>query len=236
MSLPIQNAPIYSLTIPSSKKTIKYRPFLVREEKSLLIAQMTNDVNVMLDTLKNVIESCVTTKIDVDKLASFDFEYIFSQLRAVSVGETVTLTFKCEKCDDEKAKTPVEINLKELVVDIPKEFTNKIPLYDNVGVIMKYPSVREIMNVQLAMGDVDDMFKAVIKCIDNIYDEDQVHKASEQTEEELLKFVESLKGEQFKKIENYFNTLPQLHTEVNYSCPVCKEKFTKDIAGLSNFF
>jgi len=236
MPLPIQPAPTYSLTIPSTKKTIKYRPFLVREEKALLIAQMTSDVDVMLDTLKSVIESCVTTKIDVDKLASFDFEYIFSQLRAVSVGESVDLTFRCDKCNDEKARATVEINLKELTVDIPKDFSNKIPLFDNVGVIMKYPSVRDITNAQTNAGNLDDMFAVVVNCVESVYDEEQMYKASEQTPKELLTFIESLKGEQFKKIEDYFESLPKLSTQVSYQCPVCKETYTKTVAGLSNFF
>ena len=101
MPLPIQSAPIYTLTIPSTKKDIKYRPFLVREEKSLLIAQMSNNIDIMLDTLKEVIKACVLDKIDINSLASFDFEYIFSQLRAVSVGETVSLKLRCDTCEDE---------------------------------------------------------------------------------------------------------------------------------------
>jgi hypothetical protein len=236
MSLPIQTAPVYTLTIPSTKKVLKYRPFLVREEKALLIAQMTNDVDVMLNTLKSVIESCAITKIDSEKLASFDFEYIFSQLRAVSVGETVTLTIRCDTCDDERAKSLVEINLKELNVEIPKEFTNKINLYDNVGVIMKYPTVRDITNAQMNRDNIDDMFKTVSNCIESIYNEDELFNTTEQSTEEIIKFLDSLKGEQFKKIEDYFDSLPKLSKEVNYTCPVCKKEHTRTVAGLANFF
>jgi len=234
--LPNRTSPVYTLTVPSTKKEIKYRPFLVREEKALLIAQMTNEVDVMLDTLKSVIQSCVITKIDVDKLASFDFEYIFSQLRAVSVGETVDLSIRCDFCNDERAVSNVSINLTELKVEIPKDFNNKIILFDKVGVVMKYPTVTDITNAQMNRGNIDDMFQTVANCIESIFDEEEIHNVSEQTNEEVIAFLDSLKGEEFKKMENYFDELPKLSKVINYTCPVCKKEQSKTVAGLANFF
>lgn len=237
MTLPVQSAPIYTLTIPSSKKVVKYRPFLVREEKSLLIAQMSNSIDVMLDTLKEVIKACVIDKIDVDKLASFDFEYVFSQLRSVSVGETVTLNIPCDIClDDEKAVSKVVINLSELSVDFPKDFSNKIVLFDKVGVIMKYPTIKDLTEAQLNYSNVDKMIEIVSNCIDSIFDEEQLYKVSEQPKEDIIKFLTNLTGKQFKLIEDYFDSLPKLQKVIEYSCPVCKAKSTKTIAGLANFF
>jgi hypothetical protein len=236
MPLPIQSAPIYTLTIPSTKKDIKYRPFLVKEEKSLLIAQMSNSVDIMLDTLKEVIKSCVLDKIDINSLASFDFEYIFSQLRSVSVGETVTLTLRCDTCEDEDAFAKVTVNLAELKVEIPKDFSNKIVLYDKVGVIMKYPTIKDLTDVQLNSRDIDMMFDVVGNCIDAIFDEEQMYKVSEQPKEEIREFLTNLTGKQFKMIEEYFDSLPKLKKELEYSCPVCKTEYKKTVAGLANFF
>lgn len=236
MPLPIQSAPIYTLTIPSTKKDIKYRPFLVKEEKSLLIAQMSNDIDIMLNTLKEVIKSCVLDKIDINSLASFDFEYIFSQLRSVSVGETVTLTLRCDTCEDENAYAKVNVNLSELKVEIPKDFSNKIVLYDKVGVIMKYPTIKDLTDVQLNSRDIDMMFDVVGNCIDSIFDAEQMYKVSEQPKEEIREFLTNLKGTQFKMIEEYFDSLPKLKTELEYSCPVCKTEYKKTVAGLANFF
>ena len=145
MALPMMNTPTYNLVIPSSKMSVKYRPFLVKEEKSLLIAQQSEDLTVMVDTLKSVINSCVIDKIDVDTLASFDIEYLFTQIRAKSVGETIDLMFPCDmdhgEEDNEKARVKISIDLTQLQVEVPEGHTNKIDLFSDVGVVMKYPSI-----------------------------------------------------------------------------------------------
>ena len=147
MALPIQNTPVYTIKIPSTKKEIKFRPFLVKEEKALLVAQQSEDTQVMLDTLKEILRNCIKTPIEVDELALFDIEYIFSQIRAKSVGEVVELIVRCDKCpeEDEKARVKLTFDLTKLNVTFPEGHNKKIALFDDVGVVMKYPSL-EIMN------------------------------------------------------------------------------------------
>ena len=169
MALPINTMPVYTLTIPSTKKEMKYRPFLVKEEKSLLVAQQSEDSMVMLDTVKAVIASCAKTPIDVDKLATFDVEYIFLQLRAMSIGEVVDLTFKCDTCEDEKARAKVSLNLQEAKVVFLDEHTTKIPLFNDVGMVMKYPTLDIIKKIEnYNSTDIEDKINNTIECIDYI--------------------------------------------------------------------
>lgn len=229
--------PTYTLTIPSTQKQIKYRPFVVKDQKALLIAQATEDVGVMLDTVKDVIKSCVVENIDVDKLASFDVEYIFSQLRAVSVGEMVDLIFKCDTCVDEKAVAKVRIDLRELSVDTPQTHDPKVPLFGDVGVVMKYPNLSTLKELEMASADdIDVMFDVVVNCIDYIYNSEEVFYAKEQSREEMIQFVSNLTAEQFDKLEEFFRTMPRLRQYVKYNCPVCNKEHNKYMEGLSSFF
>ena len=148
MRLPTNTTAVYTLKVPSTQKEWKYRPFLVREEKSLLVAQQSENPQIMLDTIKDVIKSCSKTELDVDRLASFDVEYIFTQLRAVSVGEMVDLLFKCDDCEDEKAVAAVQVDLRQMQVKFPEDHTNKIELFEDVGVIMKYPTVDTLKKIE----------------------------------------------------------------------------------------
>lgn len=237
MALPTNVAPTYTLTIPSTKKQVKYRPFVVRDEKALLIAQQSEDVGVMLDTVKAVIKSCVVDTIDVDVLASFDVEYIFTQLRAVSVGEVVELIFQCDDCTDEKARALVNVDLRKLQVNIPEGHTNKIQLFDDVGVVLKYPTVETIKKLETDDGtDIDIIFDIVIDCIDYIYTSDEIFYAKEQTKEELTDFINNLSPDQFEKIQTFFKTMPTLRQDITYTCPVCNKVHNKYMEGLSSFF
>ena len=177
MALPKNNLPVYTLTIPSTKKQLKYRPFVVKDEKALLIAQQSKDEQVMLDTLKQVIQSCSITDVDIESLATFDVEYIFTQLRAVSVGEIVSLIFRCDTCEDPNAKAQVDINLQKLKVFVPENHSTKIPLFDDVGIKMKYPTLstiaklgEDILNIKCCKGvnvnirdrtRLDNLFKSI---------------------------------------------------------------------------
>lgn len=237
MALPINTMPVYTLTIPSTKKEMKYRPFLVKEEKSLLIAQQSEDNMVMLDTVKAVIASCSKTPIDVDKLATFDVEYIFLQLRAVSIGEIVDLTFKCDICDDEKARATVSLNLQDVNVVFPENHTSKIPLFNDVGVVMKYPTLDILKKIENYIStDVEDSIKNTLDCIDYIYTGNEIFLAAEQTQEELREFVENLTADQFSKIQQFFNTMPSLRQYVKYKCPKCDKEHNKYVEGLASFF
>jgi hypothetical protein len=237
MALPVMSQVTYELTIPSTKQKIKYRPFLVKEQKDLLIAQQSDDENVMIETLKNIIRSCTLDKVEVDNLAMFDIEYIFTQLRAKSVGEYSDLTFNCLECNDPKAKMNVSIDLTTLKVEFNEKHKSIIPLFDTVGIKMKYPGLAlfDKMN-KLEGNQVDMIFDVIIECIDSIYDEDTVYPAHEQSREELETFINNLTQDQFQKVQNFFETMPKLEKEIEFDCPMCKYHHQHVVRGLSGFF
>jgi hypothetical protein len=239
MALPKQNTPIYTIEIPSSKQKFKFRPFLVKEQKALLLAQQSEDMSVMVDTLKQVIESCSQTKVDVDALAIFDLEYIFSQIRAKSVGEKVELFFFCDTCEDDAAKVKITIDLTQLQVEEFAGHTSKIELFDDVGVVLKYPSIDVVKKIEMigrGTSEIDMVFDVIVECIDYIYDTNEVYYAKEQTKEELSNFINELTSEQFTKIESFFETIPKLRKQVDYKCPVCGKSHNKVLEGLDSFF
>lgn len=237
MALPMSNTPTYTLTIPSIKKEVKYRPFLVREEKALMIAQQSEDPMVMVNTLKDVIKSCVVGEFNVEELATFDLEYIFTQLRAKSVGETVDLIFPCDVCEDEKARVQISFDITKLQVETLPDHDSKVHLFGDVGVVMKYPTMQVLKKLQnLDTNNLDDLFKIVAECIDYIYQGNELFYGKEQSQEELLEFINNLSSEQFAKIQKFFETMPRLKQEVNYNCPVCGKSHHKVLEGLQSFF
>jgi hypothetical protein len=240
MALPIMSAPMYNLKVPSSGVTIKYRPFMVKEEKALLIAQQSEDPQVMVDTLKSVIRSCITSDIDIDKLAIFDLEYLFTQIRAKSVGETVELFFQCDTDHgdmNEKARAKVVIDLTKLEVKKDPEHTNKIKLFGDVGVVLKYPSIEVLNKLQgLNEKDLNTIFDIMADSIDYVYENEDIYYSKEQTHEEMLEFLNNLSSEQFLKIQNFFSTMPKISKEIEYDCPVCARHHKKILEGLQSFF
>ena len=237
MALPINPTPVYNLTIPSTNKKVKFRPWLVKEEKSLLLAQQSEDSEVMTDTLKLVISSCLIDKVDINELATFDLEYIFSQIRGKSVGEDVELIVKCGYCDDPKARVKVTFDITDINVVIPDGHSKKIDLFNNVGVVMKYPTIDSIKKLKIAeSNDIDAIFNIVASCIDYIYDSDEIFYASESTQEELNSFLYGLSSEQFIKLEKFFDTLPQMKKDIDYKCPVCGAENHITLQGLTSFF
>jgi hypothetical protein len=237
MALPMSSTPTYTLTIPSTGKEVKYRPFLVREEKSLMMAQQSEDPIVMVNTLKDVVKSCVVGEFNAEDLATFDLEYIFTQLRAKSVGETVDLIFPCDVCDDEKARVQISFDITKLQVEKSPDHNNKIDLFGDVGVVMKYPTMQVLKKLQnLDVNNLDDLFKIVAECIDYIYQGNELFYGKEQTQEELLDFINNLTSEQFAKVQKFFETMPRLKQEVNYNCPVCNRAHHKVLEGLQSFF
>ena len=237
MALPINTSPTYSVVIPSTKETIKFRPFLVKEEKSLLIAQHSEDQNVMVDTLKGIIRACTLDKVDPDTLATFDLEYLFTQIRAKSVGEKVDLVFPCDVCTDEKAKVKLTFDLTQINVDFPEGHTKKIELFDDVGVIMKYPSINVIKQLEsINTSDIESVFNVISSSIDIIYNGDEVFHAKEESKKDIVEFLENLTSQQFGKIQNFFVTMPRLRESVKYTCPVCSLDHDKILEGLDSFF
>lgn len=237
MALPIASTPRYKLTIPSLKKAVTYRPFLVKEEKALMIAQHSDDPDTMITTLKAVIQSCILDPIKVDDLALFDIEYIFTQLRAKSVGENVDLILTCDTCTDDKASVKYTIDLTKIAVNIPENHTKTISLFGDVGVIMKYPSLNVLKKIEsLDSNDIDAVFNIICSCIDIVYNSDEMFPTKDQKSEEVSDFVNNLTQEQFQKLQMFFETMPKLEERVKYSCPVCKKDHDKVIKGLDSFF
>ena len=240
MALPIMSTPVYNMTVPSSGVNVKYRPFLVKEEKALLIAQQSEDVKVMIETLKNVIKGCVQDKLDVEKLAIVDLEYMFVQIRGKSVGETIDLTFGCDLDhgeQNEKAKATVTIDVSTIEVEKGEGHTNKFELFDNVGVVMKYPTVDIMKKLEgIDSGDVEKVFEVIALSIDYIYQGDELFYGTEQSKEDLVSFVENLTSEQFVRIQTFFETMPKLRKTIEYDCPVCGRHHVKLLEGLQSFF
>jgi hypothetical protein len=236
MALPINTTPIYSLTIPSNGDTVKFRPFLVREEKALLIAQQSEDPEVMVDTLKEVIKSCVKD-VDVNKLAIFDLEYIFTQLRGKSVGETIDLIFPCDVCVDDKAKIQITFDITKIEVEKTADHNKNIKLFEDVGIVMKYPTIQILKQLQeLKVENLEEIFNIVAECVDYIYEGDDLYYSKELSKTEILEFLNNLTSEQFKNVQTFFETMPRLKKEVDYNCPVCKKAHHKVLEGLNSFF
>ena len=240
MALPLNSTPVYSLVIPSTKKTVNYRPFLVKDQKALMIAQQSENQKVMVDTLKSVISSCVTDNIDIDSLAMFDLEYIFTQLRAKSVGENVELIMSCDEDHGDQnklAKVKVSVDLSQIQVVSDESHTNKLSLWGNVGVVMKYPSVDIIKKFQTVNeSDTESVFSIISQSIEYIFDNDEVSHAKDQTKEEMLEFLNNLTTEQFSKIQKFFETMPKLTYDIKYNCPVCQKGHHVKLEGMDSFF
>jgi rubrerythrin len=237
MALPLNNTPTYTLVLPSTGKEVKYRPFLIKEEKALLLAQQSEDPKVMIESLKGVIKSCLKDNTDVETFATFDIEYMFTQIRAKSVGEITELLIKCDTCTDEKAVAKVEVDLSKIEVTKNPEHTNKIELFDDVGVLMKYPTIDVINKLQnIDNANLDEAFNVIIECIDSVYDSTQVYHAKEQSKEELLQFLNNLSSDQFQKVQKFFETMPKMSQAVDYNCPVCGTAHHKVLEGLNSFF
>ena len=237
MALPKVSTPIYTMTIPSSGVAVKFRPFLIKDEKALLLAQQSENMTTMVNTLKDVIKNCIQDELDLDTLATFDLEYMFTQIRSKSVGEIVDLLIKCDTCTDEKAVAKVQVDLTTLTVDKPDGHAKNIKLFDDVGVVLKYPTIDILKKLESSQqADLTEVFGIMADCIDNIYNTEEVWQAKDQTKEELLDFLNNLNNEQFMKIRNFFETMPKLRKEVEYDCPVCNKHHTKLLEGLDSFF
>lgn len=238
MALPKIETPKYELTIPSTSEKVTYRPYLVKEEKVLMMAMESDDNQQMARALKEVVSACVDFPVngsDVEDLAMFDLEYIFSQLRAKSVGETTEVGMSCEECEK---KNDVEIVLEDVYVKTEDGKSQNIQITDTIGVSMKYPSVDAVLKTQGA-GDskqLDQVFSLIISCIDSIYAGDEVYDARQQEHSELNEFIESLNSEQFSRIQGFIEQMPQASLDVSFKCLSCGHDNQYTVRGLANFF
>lgn len=236
MALPMNSTPLYKIQIPSTGKEVSFRPFLVREEKALLLAQQSESIEIMVNTLKEIIKSCVKEPIDVDSLAIFDYEYLFTNIRAKSVGEEVDLVFTCAHCDQENNKVKMTIDLTKIPLVRDPNQSNKIPLFDDVGVIMRYPGMDSIKKSEGNEENLDKIMEVIIDCIEAIYTHDEVFYSKEQTREELNEFIMNLTKEQFDKIENFFVNVPKYKQDVEFDCPACGQHNYSVVEGPASFF
>ena len=237
MALPKLNVPVYEAILPSTEKVIKYRPFLVKEEKLLLTAQESGE-EAVLPAVKQIIKNCVQGEIDVDNMPIFDIEYVFLRLRAKSVGEEVTLGLKpwgCPQNDGELCKftTEVAINLEEIKCVKDKTHTSKIMLDNKIGIMMKYTDISQLNT----KGSENEMgFEVIKKCINMIFTEEETHERDSFTDKELDDFIDSLNTKQMEKIKNFFDTMPVLKHTVKYTCKTCDEEKETTLQGLQSFF
>ena len=247
MGLPRIAVPEYSLKLPSNGKELKYRPFLVKEEKILLIAMESEDEQEILNATKNVIKNCVFGDFDIDEMPTFDIEYIFLWLRGKAKGEQVELKYKCPTCTGD---IPVSFNIEEVEIKKNEEHSNKIDINENLGVVMKYPN----MSLQVKLDslkditDIDKIFKTILWCIDYLYDNEKMYSSKDHTTAEMEEFLESLTDEQFQKISKFFETMPALKHEVQLECTnkvkgegkkkdkICGYKEDMMLEGLQSFF
>lgn len=238
MPLPKIATPTYELEIPSLKKTIKYRPFLVKEEKILIIAMESEDPKQIGTAVKTVISNCILTKgIKVEDLSTFDIEYLFLNIRGKSVGEQVEVLVTCP--DDGTTQVPISINLDEIKVQNDSKHSRDIKLDDKLIMRMRYPSMNEfIKNNFNSDGNVsvDDSFDLITSCIDQIYSEEESWVASDCTKKELSEFLEQLSSKQFKEIETFFETMPKLSHIIKVRNPNTKIESEVVLEGLSAFF
>jgi len=230
MALPKLEVPTYNLKLPSTNKTVKYRPFLVKEHKVLMTLQDAQ-VEEVSKTIKELVDVCTFNNLKIDDLANFDIEYIFIQLRAKSIGESLDLIINCE-CGN---KIEHKANLLEAKVVKKDKHSNKIQLTSSIGIEMRYPSFEEVVKVYES-DDKEDVIKLVIKCIKGVYNSENYWDSSEQTEEEMLDFVNDFTKEQFDKLEEFFVTMPKLEQTLEADCDKCGKHNVIKLEGLQSFF
>ena len=233
MPLPKIATPTYELVLPSSGRKIKYRPFLVKEEKLLYLAMESQDDKQMIKAVKTIIKNCTNLKQKVEDLATFEIEYIFLRIRATAVGEASEFKITCP--DDNETQVEVMVPLNEVEVEIPADHEKKMLLDDNVGVVMKYPSLDVFISQNMSDNpNIEDIFELAAGCIESVYDKEEVYDNF--TKEEALEFLENLNSEQFAKVQKFFETMPKLTYTLQVTNP--KTKVTSDVVleGLASFF
>ena len=237
MPLPKINAPTYELVIPSSKKKIKYRPFLVKEEKILVIAMESSDIKDIANAVKQVLSSCILTRgIKVDKLSTFDIEYLFLNVRGKSVGETVDIMVTCP--DDGETTVPVTVDLDAIQVKFDPEHTKDIKLDEKLTMRMKYPSLDQFIkeNFQVEGVDFEQSIDMIAECVDMIFSEEEKWTGSDFTKEEMVEFLEGLGSKQFKLLEKFFTTMPKLTHDFTVVNPKSNQENKIHLEGLAAFF
>jgi len=236
MALPKLDVPIYEMVVPSTDEKIKYRPFLIKEEKILLIAMESGENKDIIQAVKQIVSECTFNKLELGDMPMFDVEFMFLNIRAKSVGEISKLKVLCQ--DDKVTYANVEVDLSKIEVQVDDDHTNKIELSDEMGVFMKYPSIDSFSTAGIAEITASNMLDVIVACIDTIYDKkgEEVYDSKDSTQKELVDFVEQLNTKQFQEVQKFFDTMPKLRHEMKVKNPKTKKESKVVLTGLSDFF
>jgi hypothetical protein len=229
MGLPKLNTPTYELVLPSTEETIKYRPFLVKEQKLLLLAQESKNKKEMLDAISQIIENCTFGTINGKESYVFDVEYVFLQIRRKSIGDKITLNVLCE--DDGTTRVPTEIDLSDIKVEVGENHTNKIQLTDDIQLIMSYPKIYTIDSI-----NSDNSYDIVVKCVQQIIEGDKVHEKVDMNDKDLVDFIESMSTDNLNDVLEFFATMPKIKHQINVINPNTNVENTINMEGIESFF
>lgn len=239
MSLPNVAAPLFNLTLPSNGQNITFRPFLVKEEKILLMAKEGKDEESIVTATIQILENCTNGEVNIKSLPSFDIEYLFLNIRAKSVGEEIELRYRHSGGVNREGiecgtSTPVLIDIEEVKVKFDDTHSNKIMLTDTVGIQMKYPSIGTYES--MIHHSLEDVVEVIVDCIEFLYDNDQIYDETTTSRKEYKDFIENLSQEQLQKINKFFETMPRIEHEIEYTCGGCGQKDKLTLRGLTDFF
>jgi hypothetical protein len=234
MALPKLETPVYELEQPSTGETIKYRPFLVKEQKILMMAQESKDDKQIRDALASLISNCTYQKVDPYKIPIFDIEYLFLRIRGKSVGEKVDLKLLCP--DDNETFINKTINLEEIGVNMKVGHINEVEITDKVKITLNYPTLNDVVDMGQDMDSSEDVFKMIKRCVHEIHDGDKVYNKVDISDSELEEFIDSLTSQQFEGITNFFDTMPKVQHSVEVTNPKTKKKGEIVIEGIQSFF
>ena len=231
--LPKLDAPTYRLTLPSTGEEIQYRPFLVKEQKLLMMAQESESEQQVIDTVGNLVQSCTFEKIDSGSSPLFDIEYIFLQIRGKSIGEKVELNVICP--DDEKTTVPTEVDINDIVVQMTDGHTNEIEITDTVKLFLKYPILNDMKKIADDTSQVEQIFEILTQCVHEIHYGEQIFSRIDINEKDITEFIDQLTGKQFEKIMEFFNTMPKLRHVIPVTNPKTEVKSEVVVEGLASF-
>ena len=234
MALPKLDTPVYELEQPSTGETIKYRPFLVKEQKTLMMASESNDDKQVKEALAGLISNCTFSKVDPYKLPLFDIEFLFLRIRGKSVGEKIDLNLLCP--DDNETRVNKTINLEEIGVNMKVGHTNEISITDKIKMVMRYPTLNDMTDISTEANNIEDVFSMIKRCVHEIHDDEKVYNRVDVSDSELDEFIDSLTGEQFEKVGGFFETMPKVQHSIEVTNPKTKKKGEVVIEGIQSFF
>ena len=243
MALPIVSTPTYELTVPSTGEKVSYRPFLVKEEKTLLMAAEDQNVSTITKAMRDIISTCTEGDLDIKNLAPYDIEYIFLQLRGKSIGDVINLNLKKPdsiECEESECpgNTEIKVNIDDIKIDTSKIVDSKIQLTEDIGIKLGFPQLDSVQKYTTKGGamDASAVFKMINDCIEYIWEGKEIYKAKDSTKKELNDFIESLNTEQFNKIRDFFESMPRLRHEITWTCSKCDKSAPLLLEGIDSFF